>query len=62
MFLTVEWDLFDTDSTEEEFDGSWNVRATASANQASAGIGIKLGPLRESAHRQTRRATQERLA
>jgi hypothetical protein len=53
MCLTVEWDLLDTDSTEEEFHGSWKVDATASANQASAGIGIKLGPLGQSAHRET---------
>jgi hypothetical protein len=60
MCLTVEWDLLDADSAEEEFDGSWKVLATGSANQASAGIGIKLGPLRESVHRETRRATQVR--
>jgi hypothetical protein len=57
MCLTAEWNLLDTDSTELRFDGSWKVWAMASANQASAGIGIKLGPLCESAHRQTRRAT-----
>jgi hypothetical protein len=32
MCLTVEWDQLDTDSTEEEFDGSWKVRATAKRN------------------------------
>jgi hypothetical protein len=53
MCLTVEWDLLDTDSTEEEFDGSWRVRATGSASRASRRIGIKLGPLGQSAHRET---------
>jgi hypothetical protein len=53
MCLTVEGDLLDTDSTEEEFDGSWKVRATASAKQASRRKGSKWAPLRESAYRET---------
>jgi hypothetical protein len=47
MCLTVESDLLDTDSTEEEFDGSWKVRARARANQASRLIRSKWGPLGE---------------
>jgi hypothetical protein len=35
MCLKVEWDLLDTDSTEEEFDGSWKVGARGSAKEAS---------------------------
>jgi hypothetical protein len=52
MCLTVEWDLLDTASTEEEFDGSWKVRARARANQASRLIGSKWGPLGEGVHRE----------
>jgi hypothetical protein len=59
MCLTVEWDLLDTDSTEEEFDGSWKVDTTASVNQASRREKSNGGPLRDSAHRQTRRTAQE---
>jgi hypothetical protein len=36
MCLTVESDLLDTDSLAEKFDGSWKVRATASASRASS--------------------------
>jgi hypothetical protein len=39
MCLTVEWDLLDTASTEEEFDGSWKVRETGSASRSSRRIG-----------------------
>jgi hypothetical protein len=53
MCLTVEWDLLDTDSTEEEFDGSWRVRATGSASRASRRKRSMWAPLRESAHRET---------
>jgi hypothetical protein len=53
MCLMVEWDLLDTDSTEEEFDGSWRVRATGSASRDSRQIGSKRGPLGQSAHRET---------
>jgi hypothetical protein len=53
MCLAVEWDQLDTDSTEEDFDGSWKVGARGSAKQASRRIGSKWGPLRESAHRET---------
>jgi hypothetical protein len=53
MCLTGEWDLLDTDSAEEEFDGSWKVLATGSAYQASRLIGSKWGPLDECVHRET---------
>jgi hypothetical protein len=62
MFLMVEWDLLDTDSTEEEFDGSWKLRATASASRDSRRIGGKRGPLGQSDHREKGRATQVRPA
>jgi hypothetical protein len=53
MCLMVEWDLRDTDSIAKEFDGSWKVDANACAKKASARIGSKWGPLRDSAHRET---------
>jgi hypothetical protein len=62
MCLTVEWDLLDTASTEEEFDGSGKVGARGSAKQASRLIGSKWGPLGESARREKGRATEEWLA
>jgi hypothetical protein len=56
--LTAQWNLLDTDSIAEEFDGSWKVDATAGAIRANRRKRSMWAPLRENAHRQTRRATQ----
>jgi hypothetical protein len=53
MCSTVESDLLDTDSTEEEFDGSLKVDAIASAIRADRRKRSKWGPLLESARRET---------
>jgi hypothetical protein len=41
--LTAEWNLLDTDSAEEEFDGSWKLRATAKRNLSQCGNREQVG-------------------
>jgi hypothetical protein len=59
MCLTVEWDLLDTDSIVEEFDGWWRWARKQAQVEQVRGSGSKWGPLGESARREEGRATKE---